>query len=133
MLLVLFTVIIFRVASIAPASDVLLSVRSLLWTGHFSSHVIAAGYSGFYSGSKMDSVPQGQFLQMLIQLMGLVKHTCLWVCRISVRSCVNYAVISKLSLFHVSDGKQWLDIQSGHPFLWTGSKETCGVSSNRKI
>lgn len=41
-----------------------------MWTGHFSSHVIVAGY--YYGRSKMCSVPQGQFQQMLIQLMGLV-------------------------------------------------------------
>lgn len=73
MLLVLFTVIISKGASVAPTSDVLPSVRSLMWTGHFSNHVIATSYGAFYSGSKMDSIPQGQFLQMLTQLMGLVK------------------------------------------------------------
>jgi len=64
----------------------------------------------------MDSIPQGQFLQVLIQLMGLVKRTCMWVSRISVLRCLNYTVTSKLSLSHVSKGKQCLDIQAGRYF-----------------
>lgn len=71
-----------------------------MWTGHFSSHVIAAGYSGFYGQSKMGSIPQGQFQQMLIQLMGLVSiHDV--VLRISVLRCLNYSYFKTVFLLHV--------------------------------